>query len=130
MTQDFRDLDPFSLTSRFLFARPDLVGPWIFGAYGLLQFFKKKYRPIIITFFETNEKEFFKAVRHHWEIANPDQRITYTFGTIFRNKKGDQRLVIDLIPQKSGKPAYKYVDDKKGTGGICNDASMISWMEK
>lgn len=121
--------NPLSLSARFLSARPDFVGAWIIGAHSLLPIFKSEQKEAIAAFLETVQGEFFAALRHHWEKRNVDQRMTYTFGTICRNRKGDERLVIGILAQKSGKPAYEYIDDN-GKVGACNESSMISWMEK
>jgi len=123
------EINPLRLSARFLSARPDFVGAWIIGAHSLLPIFKSENREAIIAFLETVQGEFFAALRHHWEKRNVDQRLTYTFGTICRNRKGDERLVIGILAQKSGKPAYEYIDDN-GKSGACNESSMISWMEK
>ena len=134
MTKDKKNIkkqetNPLDLSARFLSARPDFVGAWIIGAHSLLPIFKTENREVIIAFLETVQGEFFAALRHHWEKRNIDQRMTYTFGTICRNRKGDERLVIGILAQKSGKPAYEYIDDN-GKAGACNESSMISWMEK
>ena len=128
-TNKEKEINPLSLSTRFLSARPDLVGAWMIGAHGLLPIFKTQHREAIIAYLETVQGEFFAALRHHWEKRNVDQRLTYTFGTICRNRKGDERLVIGILPQKSGKPAYEYIDDN-GKVGACNESSMITWMEK
>ena len=134
MTKDKKNIkkqeaNPLSLSARFLSARPDFVGAWIIGAHSLLPIFKTENREVIIAFLETVQGEFFAALRHHWEKRNVDQRMTYTFGTICRNRKGEERLVIGILAQKTGKPAYEYIDDN-GKVGACNESSMISWMEK
>lgn len=133
MTKNKKDTkqepNPLSLSARFLSARPDFVGAWIIGAHGLLPLFKSEQKEAIIAFLETVQGEFFAALRHHWEKRNLDQRLTYTFGTICRNRKGEERLVIGILPQKNGKPAYEYMGDN-GKVGACNESSMISWMEK
>jgi len=121
--------NPISLSARFLAARPDFVGAWIIGAHSLLPIFKTESRGAIISFLETVQGEFFAALRHHWEKKNPDQKMTYTFGTICRNRKGLERLVISILPTEKGKPTYVYIDDD-GKVGSCNESSMVSWMEK
>lgn len=121
--------NPINLSARFLAARPDLVSAWIIGAHGLLPIFKTEHRPAIISYLETVQGEFFAALRNHWEKKNPDQRLTYTFGTICRNRKGDERLVIGILAQESGKPVYEYMPDS-GKVGACNESSMVGWMEK
>lgn len=121
--------NPLNLSARFLAARPDLVGAWIIGAHGLLPIFKSKSREAIIAYLDTVQREFFTALRHHWEKKNPNQKMTYTFGTICRNRKGEERLVIGILSQESGKPTYEYIADD-GKIGACNESSMVGWMEK
>ena len=129
MNKEIKERNPLSLSARFLAARPDFVSAWIIGAHGLLPIFKTEHQEAIIVYLETVQGEFFAALRHHFEKKNPDQRLTYTFGTICRNKKGDERLVIGILPQESGKPAYEYMGDN-GKVGACNESSMVGWMEK
>ena len=124
-----QEKNPLNLSARFLAARPDLVGAWIIGAHGLLPIFKSEHKPAIIAYLETIEVEFFAALKHHWEKRNPDEKLTYTFGTICRNGRGDERLVIGIQPQKKGKPTYEYIADD-GKVGACNESSMTNWMEK
>lgn len=121
--------NPISLSARFLAARPDLVSAWIIGAHSLLPIFKTKHKEAIIIYLETVQGEFFAALRHHWEKKNPDQKLIYTFGTICRNRKGEERLVIGIQPTDKNKPTYEYIDDN-GKVGACNESSMVSWMEK
>lgn len=121
--------NPIALSARFLAARPDLVGAWIIGAYSLLPLFKSEHKKAIIVFLETVQGEFFAALRNHWEKKNQGQKLTYTFGTICRNGKGVERLVIGIAPTEKGKPVYEYIDDD-GKIGSCNESSMVSWMEK
>jgi hypothetical protein len=121
--------NPISLSARFLAARPDLVSAWIIGAHSLLPIFKTKHREAIIVYLETVQGEFFAALRHHWEKKYPDQKLTYTFGTICRNRKSEERLVIGIQPTEKNKPTYEYIDDN-GKVGACNESSMVSWMEK
>lgn len=121
--------NPISLSARFLAARPDLVSAWIIGAHSLLPIFKTKHREAIIVYLETVQGEFFAALRHHWEKKYPDQKLTYTFGTICRNRKSEERLVISIQPTEKNKPTYEYIDDN-GKVGTCNESSMVSWMEK
>lgn len=121
--------NPISLSARFLAARPDLVSAWIIGAHSLLPIFKTKHEEAIIVYLETVQGEFFAAIRHHWEKKNPDQKLTYTFGTICRNRKSEERLVIGIQPTDKNKPTYEYIDDN-GKVGACNESSMVSWMEK
>lgn len=121
--------NPISLSARFLAARPDLVSAWIIGAHSLLPIFKTKHKEAIIVYLETVQGEFFAALRHHWERKNPDQKLVYTFGTICRNRKSEERLVIGIQPTDKNKPAYEYIDDN-GKVGACNESSMVSWMEK
>ncbi|KND49824.1 MAG: hypothetical protein AB203_01905 [Parcubacteria bacterium C7867-008] len=121
--------DPISLSARFLAARPDLVGAWIIGAHGLLPIFRTESRKAIEAFLETVQAEFFGALKHHWEKRNPGQKLTYTFGTICRNRRGDERLVTGIAPTAKGKPVYSYVDDL-GKEGSCSEVSMRSWMDK
>lgn len=121
--------NPISLSARFLAARPDFVGAWIIGAHSLLPIFKTESRGAIIAFLETVQGEFFAALRHHWEKKNPNQKLTYTFGTICRNRYGIERLVIGILPTEKGKPTYEYIDDE-GKVGACNESSMVGWMEK
>ena len=121
--------NPMGLSARFLTARPDLVGAWIIGAHSLLPIFKTENREAIIAFLETVQGEFFAALRHHWEKKNPNQKMTYTFGTICRNRQGVERLVIGISPTEKGKPTYDYIDDDCKVGS-CNESSMVSWMEK
>jgi len=121
--------NPLNLSARFLAARPDLVGAWIIGAHGMLPIFKTEHRDAIITFLETIQVKFFGALKAIWEKRNPEQKMTYTFGTICRNKRGEERLVIGIIPQENKKPSYEYIDDN-GKVGACNESSMISWMDK
>lgn len=121
--------NPISLSARFLTARPDLVSAWIIGAHSLLPIFKSKSQEAIIAFLETVQGEFFAALRHHWEKKYPDQKMTYTFGTICRNRKGEERLVIGIQPTEKKKPTYEYIDDN-GKVGACNESSMVGWMEK
>ncbi len=121
--------NPMSLSARFLAARPDFVGAWIIGAHSLLPIFKTENRDAIIAFLETVQGEFFAALRHHWEKKNPNQKMTYTFGTICRNRRGLERLVISILPTEKGKPTYVYIDDD-GKVGSCNESSMVGWMEK
>lgn len=121
--------NPINLSARFLAARPDFVGAWIIGAHGILPIFKSAHKEGIIGFLETVQTEFFAALKHHFEKKHPDQKMTYTFGTICRNGKGDERLVIGIVPQKTGKPSYEYMGDD-GKVGACNESSMVSWMEK
>ena len=121
--------NPISLSARFLAARPDLVSAWIIGAHSLLPIFKTKHKEAIIVYLETVQGEFFAALRHHWEKKNPDQKLVYTFGTICRNRKSEERLVIGIQPTDKNKPAYEYIDDN-GKVGACNESSMVSWMEK
>lgn len=121
--------NPISLSARFLAARPDLVSAWIIGAHSLLPIFKTKHKEAIIVYLETVQGEFFAALRHHWEKKNPDQKLVYTFGTICRNRKGEERLVIGIQPTDKNKPTYEYIDDN-GKVGACNESSMVSWMEK
>ncbi len=121
--------NPISLSARFLAARPDLVSAWIIGAHSLLPIFKTKHKEAIIVYLETVQGEFFAALRHHWEKKNPDQKLVYTFGTICRNRKSEERLVIGVQPTDKNKPTYEYIDDN-GKVGACNESSMVSWMEK
>lgn len=121
--------NPIGLSARFLTARPDLVSAWIIGAHSLLPIFKSKSQEAIIAFLETVQGEFFAALRHHWEKKYPDQKMTYTFGTICRNRKGEERLVIGIQPTEKKKPTYEYIDDN-GKVGACNESSMVGWMEK
>jgi hypothetical protein len=121
--------NPISLSARFLAARPDFVGAWIIGAHSLLPIFKSKHKEAIIAYLETVQGQFFAALRHHFEKKNPDQKTTYTFGTICRNRKGEERMVIGITPQETGKPAYDYMSDD-GEVGACNESSMVSWMNK
>jgi hypothetical protein len=121
--------NPISLSARFLAARPDLVSAWIIGAHSLLPIFKTKHKEAIIVYLETVQGEFFAALRHHWEKKNPDQKLVYTFGTICRNRKGEERLVIGIQPTDKNKPTYEYIDDN-GKVGACNESSMVSWMDK
>jgi hypothetical protein len=121
--------NPISLSARFLAARPDFVGAWIIGAHSLLPIFKTESQGAIIAFLEAVQGEFFAALRHHWEKKNPNQKMTYTFGTICRNRKGIERLVIGILPTEKGKPTYEYIDDD-GKVGACNESSMVGWMEK
>lgn len=121
--------NPISLSARFLAARPDLVTAWIIGAHSLLPIFKTKHKEAIIVYLETVQGEFFAALRHHWEKKNPDQKLVYTFGTICRNRKGEERLVIGIQPTDKNKPTYEYIDDN-GKVGACNESSMVSWMDK
>lgn len=121
--------NPLDLSARFLAARPDLVGAWIIGAHGILPMFKSKHKEAIAAYLETVETEFFSALRHHFEKKHVDQKLTYTFGTICKNGKGDERMVIGIHPEKSGKPSYEYISDQ-GMVGACNESSMKSWMEK
>lgn len=121
--------NPLDLSARFLAARQDLVGAWIIGAHSLLPIFKSEHKEAIATYLETVQGQFFAALRHHWENKNPNQNLVYTFGTICRNRKSDERLVIGILPQKTGKPTYEYISDD-GSVGACNEASMRSWMDK
>ena len=121
--------NPIDLSARFLTARPDLVTAWIIGAHSLLPIFKSKYKESIINYLQTVQSEFFSALRHHWEKKYPDQKLTYTFGTICRNRKGEERLVIGIQPTDKKKPTYEYMDDD-GKVGACNESSMVSWMNK
>ncbi len=121
--------NPISLSARFLAARPDLVSAGSIGAHSLLPIFKTKHKEAIIVYLETVQGEFFAALRHHWEKKNPDQKLIYTFGTICRNRKGEERLVIGIQPTDKNKPTYEYIDDN-GKVGACNESSMVSWMEK
>jgi hypothetical protein len=121
--------NPISLSTRFLTARPDLVSAWIIGAHSLVAIFKSEHREAIIAYLETVQGEFFAALRHHWEKKYPDQKLTYTFGTICRNRKRLERLVIGIQPTEKKKPAYEYIDDD-GKVGACNESSMVGWMEK
>lgn len=121
--------NPINLSARFLTARPDLVSAWIIGAHSLIAIFKSEHREGIIAYLETVQGEFFSALRHHWEKKYPDQKLTYTFGTICRNRKGMERLVIGIQPTEKKKPAYEYIDDD-GKVGACNESSMVGWMEK
>lgn len=121
--------DIIGLSARFLTARPDLVGAWIIGAHSLLPIFKTDGRKAIEVFLETVQAEFFGALRHHWEKRNPGQQLTYTFGTICRNRRGDERMVVGIAPTAKGKPVYTYMDDS-GKEGACSETSMITWMEK
>ncbi len=121
--------NPISLSARFLTARTDLVGAWIIGAHSLLPIFKSPHKEAIIAYLETVQSEFFTALRHHFEKKNPDQKMAYTLGTICRNRKGEERLIVGMEPQKSGKPTYDYMSDD-GQVGACNESSMVSWMNK
>ncbi len=121
--------NPLNLTARFLTARPDLVGAWIIGAHSLLPIFKSEQKPAIISYLETVQSEFFAALKHHWENKHPEQKMTYTFGTICRNNRGEERLVIGIQPTEKGKPTYDYIGDD-GKLGACNESSMTGWMEK
>lgn len=121
--------NPISLSARFLAARPDLVSAWIIGAHSLLAIFKTDNREAIIAYLETVQGEFFAALRHHWEKKYPDQKLVYTFGTICRNRRGMERLVIGIQPTEKKKPTYEYIDDD-GKVGACNESSMVGWMEK
>jgi hypothetical protein len=95
--------NPISLSARFLAARPDFVGAWIIGAHSLLPIFKTKHREALIAYLETVQGEFFAALRHHFEKKYPDQKLVYTFGTICRNRKGEERLVIGIQPTEKNK---------------------------
>ena len=121
--------NPIDLSARFLTARPDLVTAWIIGAHSLLPIFKSKYKESIISYLQTVQAEFFSALKHHWEKKYPDQKLTYTFGTICRNRKGEERLVIGIQPTEKNKPTYEYIDDD-GKVGACNESSMTGWMNK
>lgn len=122
-------MNPLNLSARFLAARPDLVGAWIIGAHGIMPIFKTEQKDAIIAYLQTIQVEFFGALKAIWEKKNPEQKMTYTFGTICRNKRGEERLVIGIIPQKNNKPTYEYIDDS-GKVGACNESSMTGWMEK
>ena len=124
-----RKLNPISLSARFLAARPDMVSAWIIGAHSLVAIFKSEHKDAIIAYLETVQGEFFSALKHHWEKKYPDQKLTYTFGTICRNGKGLERLVIGIQPTEKKKPTYEYIDDD-GKVGACNESSMVGWMEK
>lgn len=121
--------NPINLSARFLTARPDLVTAWIIGAHSLLPIFKSKYKESIINYLQTVQAEFFSALKHHWEKKYPDQKLAYTFGTICRNRKGEERLVIGIQPTEKNKPTYEYIDDD-GKVGACNESSMTGWMNK
>lgn len=121
--------NPLNLSARFLAARPDLVGPWIIGAHGLLPIFKTEHRGALVAYLETVQREFFAALEHFWMKRNPNQKLAYTFGTICKNAKGEERLVIGITANEKGKPTYDYMDDG-GKIGACNESSMTSWMEK
>ncbi len=121
--------NPLNLSARFLAVRPELVSAWIAGAHGLLPIFKTKNKMVLLAFLETVQSEFFSALKHHWKHKNPEQKMTYTFGTICLNKRGDERLVIGIKPNPNGKPVYEYLASD-GTINACNEASMQSWMEK
>lgn len=121
--------NPISLSARFLAARPDLVSAWIIGAHSLVAIFKSEHKDAIIAYLETVQGEFFSALKHHWEKKYSDQKLTYTFGTICRNRKGAERLVIGIQPTEKKKPTYEYIDDD-GKVGACNESSMVGWMEK
>lgn len=121
--------NPLNLSARFLAARPDLVGPWIIGAHSLLPIFKTEHRGALVAYLETVEREFFSAIEHFFQKKYPDQKLAYTFGTICRNGRREERLVIGITPTEKGKPTYDYMDDG-GKVGSCNESSMKSWMEK
>ena len=121
--------NPISLSARFLAARPDFVSAWIIGAHSLLPIFKSKHKEAITAYLETVQGQFFAALRHHFEKKHPEQKLIYTFGTICRNRKGEERLVIGIEPADKNKPTYDYIDDN-GKVGACNESSMVSWMEK
>lgn len=121
--------NPLNLSARFLSARPDLVGAWIIGAHGILPIFKTEQQDAIIAYLQTIQVEFFSALKAIWEKRNPEQKMTYTFGTICRNKKGEERLIIGITPNENKKPAYEYIDDS-GKVGACNESRMTGWMEK
>lgn len=121
--------EPISLSARFLAARPDLVGAWIIGAHSLLPIFRTENRKAIEAFLDTVEAEFFGALKHHWEKRNPNQKLAYTFGTICRNRRGDERMIIGITPTAKGKPVYAYIDDL-GKEGSCAESSMTTWMDK
>jgi hypothetical protein len=121
--------NPINLSARFLAARPDFVGAWIIGAHSLLPIFKSKHKEAITAYLETVQGQFFAALRHHFEKKHPNQKLTYTFGTICRNRKGFERLIIGITPTEKGKPTYDYIDDD-GKVGACNESSMVGWMEK
>lgn len=121
--------NPLDLSARFLSARPDLVGAWIIGAHGILPIFKSEQKDAIYLFMQTLQVEFFSALKAIWEKKHPEQKMTYTFGTICRNKKGEERLIIGLTPQENKKPTYEYMADN-GVTGACNESSMTGWMEK
>lgn len=121
--------NPLNLSARFLAARPDLVGAWIMGAHGILPIFKTEHRDAIVAYFETVQHEFFSALKAIWEKNHPNQKMTYTFGTICRNKRGEERLVIGIQPTEKGKPTYEYMSDD-GKVGACNESSMTGWMDK
>jgi hypothetical protein len=124
-----RENNPLAPSARFLSARPDLVGAWIIGAHGLLPIFRSENREAIVAFLEAVQHEFFAALTHHFEKKNPKQNLVYSFGTICRNERREERLVIGIKPEKSGKPVYDYIDDN-GIVGACNESSMRSWIEK
>lgn len=121
--------NPLDLSARFLTARPDMVSAWIIGAHSLLPIFKSQHKEAILAYLETVQTEFFAALKHHFEKKYPDQRMTYTFGTVCRNRKGEERLIIGMTPQEKGKPTYDYMSDD-GQVGACNESSMVSWMNK
>lgn len=121
--------NPLDLSARFFTVRPELVSAWIVGAHSLLPIFRSKHKEAIIMYLQTVQSEFFAALRHHWEKKYPDQKLAYTFGTICRNRKGEERFVIGIRPTESKKPAYDYIDDN-GKDGTCNESSMVSWMNK
>lgn len=121
--------NPIDLSARFLMARPDLVTAWIVGAHSLLPIFKSQHKEAIIHYLQTVQAEFFSALRHHWEKKHPDHKLEYTFGTICRNARGEERLVIGILPTEKKKPTYEYMDDS-GKVGACNESSMTSWMNK
>lgn len=127
--QRIAENNPLALSARFLAARPDLVGAWVIGAHGLLPIFKSEHKEAIVAFLESVQGEFFAALRHHFEKKNPKQSLLYTFGTICRNGRREERLVIGIKPEESGKPSYEYISDD-GVVGACNESSMRSWMEK
>ena len=122
--------NPISLSTRFLTARPDLVSAWIIGAHSLVAIFKSEHREAIIAYLETVQGEFFAALRHHWEKKYPDQKLTYTFGTICRNRKGLERLVIGIQPTEKKKPTYEYIDDDGKSAPATSRAWWAGWKNK
>lgn len=126
--------NPLNLTTRFLSARPDLVGAWIAGAHGLLPVFKTEYKDAVIAFLECVEQQFFTALNNQVNKRIKRELHMFGLGQIIRNKhSGKERMVIGIKPadpkDQYAYNIYHYINDD-GREGACASSTLQEWQWK